>query len=226
MNLNLPTWITAGRIIATPLICWLPFQNSSTLRLLAFALYLVTAVSDYWDGKLARSRKQETDLGRFLDPLADKLLLLATFIPMFVLQAPHRDWLGRILPRIVESSQFAFVPWVIGSVALPWWVLIVVLGREAFMTAFRTLAHRRGTAIEAIGPGKWKAGMQYTWVGAAYFWFALKTYIEEHDFVGTTWTALAHGTGTIGVVSGVAAVILTFYSLGLYLSRYRHLLRV
>ena len=48
-------------------------------------LFVVVAVTDYFDGKLARTRGMVTDLGKLLDPLADKLLLLATFVPMFVL---------------------------------------------------------------------------------------------------------------------------------------------
>src|SRR5439155_22201333 len=87
-DVNLPNAFTAGRIAITPLIAWLPLAPSSALRLTAFVLFIVAAVSDYVDGHLARSRKQETDLGRLLDPLADKLLLLGTFIPMFVLMRP------------------------------------------------------------------------------------------------------------------------------------------
>ena len=65
----------------TPLIAALPFVDSWKLRLLAFVLFTVAAITDYIDGMLARSRKQETDLGRLLDPLADKLLLVGTFVP-------------------------------------------------------------------------------------------------------------------------------------------------
>jgi hypothetical protein len=77
-------------------------------------------------------------------------------------------------------------------VSLPWWVLAIVLGREAAMTWFRHLAQRRGVVIAAIGPGKAKATFQYIWVGAAYFWFAYRTWIEEHGF-----------TAPVGVLSGV-----------------------
>ena len=81
--MNLPNALTVGRIAATPLIAVLPFADSWTLRLVAFVLFTMAAVTDYIDGMLARSRKQETDLGRLLDPLADKLLLVGTFMPMY-----------------------------------------------------------------------------------------------------------------------------------------------
>ena len=70
---NLPNAITLGRIALTPLIAWLPFTTSWTVRLIAFLLFTIAAVTDYWDGHLARSRNLVTDLGRLLDPLADKL---------------------------------------------------------------------------------------------------------------------------------------------------------
>ena len=52
--MNLPNAVTAGRIAVTPLIAWLPLAPSSTLRLTAFALFVVAAVTDYVDGQLAR----------------------------------------------------------------------------------------------------------------------------------------------------------------------------
>ena len=69
---NLPNAITLGRIALTPLIAWLPFTTSWTVRLIAFLLFTIAAVTDYWDGHLARSRNLVTDLGRLLDPLADE----------------------------------------------------------------------------------------------------------------------------------------------------------
>ena len=66
---NLPNAITLGRIALTPLIAWLPFTTSWTVRLIAFLLFTIAAVTDYWDGHLARSRNLVTDLGRLLDHL-------------------------------------------------------------------------------------------------------------------------------------------------------------
>ena len=82
--MNLPNAITIGRILIAPLIAALPFIDSPFARIGAFVIYIVAAVSDYYDGMLARTRNLVTDLGSLLDPLADKLLLFATLIPMFV----------------------------------------------------------------------------------------------------------------------------------------------
>jgi len=222
---NLPTWITVGRIALTPLVAWLPFVHSATLRGLAFVLYLVVAISDHYDGKLARERNEVTNLGRLLDPLADKIFLLATFIPMYMLQAPRGEWLTRWLPRAAESSGYPFATWHFGTVALPWWVLLVVLGREAAMTWFRYAANKRGVVISAIGPGKAKATFQYIWVGAAYFWFAFRTWVEEHGFTAPAWDQLALFAGTVGTISMVVAVILTVWSFAVYVRRYGSVLR-
>ena len=223
--MNLPTWITVGRIALTPLVAWLPFVQSAHWRGLAFVLYLVVAISDHYDGKLARSRNEETDLGRLLDPLADKIFLLATFIPMFLLQAPNNDLLARVLPRVAESSSYPFLSWFAFPVSLPWWVLAIVLGREAAMTWFRHVAQRRGVVIAAIGPGKAKATFQYIWVGAAYFWFAYRTWLEEHGFTAPAWDQLALAVGTVGTISMVVAVVLTVWSFVIYLQRFGKVLR-
>src|SRR5689334_11654493 len=102
--MNLPNALTAGRIVVTPFIAVLPFSSSWSLRLLAFVMFALAGVTDYVDGKLARSRKEETDLGRLLDPLADKLLLVGTLVPMYLL-----------------SSTFPFVT-PVGPIELPLWV--------------------------------------------------------------------------------------------------------
>src|SRR3954453_17047006 len=146
--MNLPNAITAARIAVTPLIAILPFADSWSLRLFAFVLFLAAAVTDYVDGMLARSRKQETDLGRLLDPLADKALLVGTFVPMYFL-----------------APTFPFIT-PFGTVGLSAWVVAVVIGREVFMTVFRQMAKRRGIIIAAIGPAKWKTAFQLIWQGA------------------------------------------------------------
>ena len=217
--MNLPNAITVGRILVAPLIAALPFIASPIARIAAFAAFIVAAVSDYLDGMLARSRNLETDLGRLLDPLADKLLLFATMIPMFVLMSPPTDWLAPGPDALDAAHRFPFeTPF--GRVGLPWWVLAIVLGRELFMTIFRQLAARRGVVIAAIGPAKWKTGFQWTWVGASYFWFFASTLATRYRWDTALWDAFAYLNAFVGLVSMVGAVFLTIYSLSLYMQRY------
>ena len=215
--MNLPNAITSARIAVAPLIALLPMISSPGWRLTAFVLYIVAAVTDYWDGHLARTRNLVTNLGRLLDPLADKLLLVATFVPMYLLQGARTGW--EPLGGLAGDAPFAFVT-PLGRVGLPWWVAAVVLGRELFMTVFRQVAARRGVIISAIGPAKWKTGFQSTWVGAAYFWFFALTLAERRGWSTGGWTAFAYFNGVVGVVSMTAAVAMTLYSLALYLQRY------
>ena len=167
--MNLPNAITVGRIALTPLIAWLPFTTSTSARLLAFALFVVAAVTDYWDGHLARQHNMVTDLGRRLDPLADKLLLVATLVPMYLLQR-HYSVITPLAGVLPEPSPFLFVT-PFARVSFPLWMLLIVLGRELCMTIFRQLAARRGLDVAVIGPAKWKTAFQSVWVGSAYCWF-------------------------------------------------------
>ena len=213
--MNLPNAITIGRIAASPLVGWLPLTPSASVRLLAFFLFVVLAVSDYIDGRLARSRKEITDLGKQLDPLADKLFLIVTMIPMYLLMRPKGPNGGIV--HVADSLKF-ITPW--GSVGLPLWVAVVIIGREAAMTVFRQMAARRGVVIASIGSAKWKTGFQMVWVGAAFFWFWAATEAAERHLASPAWDLFKYFNGITGVACMIGAVGLTLYSLVLYVQRY------
>jgi CDP-diacylglycerol--glycerol-3-phosphate 3-phosphatidyltransferase len=205
--MNLPNGLTVARIIVTPGIAALPFVDSTTARLLAFLLFLAAAISDGLDGYLARSRGQETDLGRMLDPLADKLLLIGTFVPMYFL-----------------AHEFEFIT-PFGNYDLPWWVVAIIIGREITMTWFRQFAAKRGVVIAAIWPAKWKTTIQLIWSGAAYCWFWLATLMLERGWTGPVSRTIGQVLGSIGALSMLLAIALTLYSLYIYLRDYGYLLR-
>lgn len=79
--MNLPTWITVSRLFGVPLLLYLLYQPTAA-QWLAVAVFLLAAGTDWLDGYLARRLNQVTDLGKFLDPLVDKFLVLA---PLLVL---------------------------------------------------------------------------------------------------------------------------------------------
>jgi phosphatidylglycerophosphate synthase len=222
---NLPNAISAARILVSPLIALLPLLPSPLWRWVGFALYVISAISDYFDGWLARTRGLVTDLGKTLDPLADKLLLVATFIPLIVLQGRSTDPFASFLATtlgITQESAFAFpfITW-FGTFSLPWWVVTIVLGREVLMTVFRQMAQSRGVVIAANVPAKVKTITQYIWVGAAYFWFGALTLAARAGWSGNpTWEFCEPLVGTIGVVMMFIAVGLTISSFAIYLKRY------
>ena len=228
--MNLPNWLTVARIAFTPLLVWLPMQEDPGYRLAAFVLFLAVAATDYYDGMLARLHGLVTDLGKMLDPFADKLLLVGTFVPMFWLQSPASDpFLAWFSGGGAARDVLSHYPFVISfggadlRVPLPWWVVLIVLGRELAMTVLRQLAHRRGTVITAIFAAKLKTTFQLIWVGAAFFWFFVATVdrLDVRDRAG--WDFLANFAGIVGVISMVASVALTVYSMGIYLWRYGRL---
>lgn len=134
--MNLPNWISLGRIIVVPLLVvvlltpvaerWFGISGYA----LAIAIFLLASISDIIDGQLARSRKQESTLGKFLDPVADKLLISAALI---VLVEKH---------------------------LAPSWAVVIILGREFIITALRSVAASEGIVIAAQGLGKLKMWAQ------------------------------------------------------------------
>jgi len=206
---TLPNILTIARIALAPVIALLPFIQGYGPKLVAFVVFLAAAISDIYDGRLARSRKEITDLGILLDPLADKLLLLATLIPIY--------WITNFRMREYE------IPWW-GS--LPLWVFVLLMGRELFMTLLRSWAKGRGVVIAAAGAGKLKTIIQDVFIGATILWFGWRDLAAERGWrrgwAGELWDRL-HGW-VVAITLGIA-VLLTLYSLGLYLYRYRGLFR-
>ena len=233
--MNLPNAITAARIAVAPAIVWLIVMPSWPVRLGAWILYLAAAITDYYDGKLARSRNLVTDLGRLLDPLADKMLLVCTLGPMWWLMRgvplvtgmpSADDWVvaGTVGPVVAGTREALPLVTPFGLVGLPLWIVLVVLGREAIMTVFRQYAARRGVIISAIGPAKWKTGFQSTWAGAVLFWFCAAAAAAQYRWTSDWWRYFAMFNGIVGVVTMTGAVALTLYSLWLYAKRYGYLL--
>lgn len=203
-RLNLPNLLTVLRIAACPAVYFLAMSTGVVSRFVAFALFVFAAVTDLWDGYLARKHGQITDVGKLLDPLADKLLVVATFVPIYVIS--HR--VGPEWP----------LPW---WGALPLWVLIVIFGRELAITVFRSYAVRKGVVISAGRSGKYKAFIQNLFVGGALLWYPLLAVATEQAWNGGAWSIWSwfHGAW-IGIMLAVA-LFLTVYSMVDYLWGHR-----
>lgn len=208
-RLTLPNVITLGRIVACPAVFFLVLTPSVTPRLLAWVLFVAAGLSDVWDGYLARKHGLITDLGKLLDPLADKLLLVATFVPFYMLS--HGDGLVGRLPFLGP---------------FPLWVVLVIFGREILITLFRTFAARQGVVISAGKSGKYKAFLQNLFIGGLLLWYPLQMLSIEGGWSGGIWTFWAYLHGGWIVVTLAAALVLTVFSMGDYLWRFRNLLGV
>jgi len=127
---NAPNLVTMSRVALIPLVL-IFIDNFSPLRsFIASLLYLAAAAGDALDGYLARSRGQVSTLGKFLDPLADKLLVTAVLVFM------------------VELSR------------VPAWVVVVIVGRDLTINGLRSIASAQGLVISASVGGKIKTGLQ------------------------------------------------------------------
>lgn len=129
-NINLPNLLTLSRILLIPVFVMLFLTPTPERSLWAALVFVVAAVTDLLDGYLARRRSQITKLGRLLDPIADKLLVLSG------------------LALLVEFQQVAA------------WVAIVIIGREVVVTGIRAIAAAQGVVIEAERLGKYKMVFQ------------------------------------------------------------------
>lgn len=206
--MNLPNLITLGRIILAVVVVPLLFLDHFGARLAAFFVFLAAALSDVWDGYLARSQGLVTDLGKLLDPLADKLLLVATFVPFYLIS--H------------QAGPAGRFPWFGGT--LPLWVLLVIFGRELFITLFRSYAARRGVVIAAGRAGKYKALVQNVFIGAAILWYALHSAARARGWDGAVWELWQSFHWAFAVLTLALALVLTLYSMAVYLWNYRALL--
>jgi CDP-diacylglycerol--glycerol-3-phosphate 3-phosphatidyltransferase len=134
--MNLPNLITFMRISLIPLFLLAFLTRQEVGGLIAAAIFVVAAATDGVDGYLARKNKEVTRLGKFLDPLADKLLISAALI------------------ALVEINH------------LSTWVAMVIIGREIAVTGLRAIAAADGTVISASGWGKVKTVVQIIFITA------------------------------------------------------------
>jgi len=124
--LNLPNLLTLTRVFAVPVVVLLLLFDNRTAGLWAAAVFGVAAATDFIDGWLARKWRVETVLGKFLDPLADKLIVMAALIMLIPL--------GRV----------------------PAWAVFLILAREMVITGLRSIASSEGIVIAASSLGKYK----------------------------------------------------------------------
>jgi CDP-diacylglycerol--glycerol-3-phosphate 3-phosphatidyltransferase len=127
-----PNVLTITRIVLTPVLLVLLFTDTLWAQGGALAVFVVAAISDYLDGRLARSLSARSRLGQFLDPLADKVLVLGTFIALAVL-----------LPRIV-----------------PWWAVVLIALRDVAVTMLRSWLEAKGQSLRTIPMAKAKTTLQ------------------------------------------------------------------
>lgn len=125
-----PNNLTLFRVITVPLIVLLLLKPNGFMSFLAALLFSVAAITDYFDGRFARERGMITNLGKVMDPVADKLLVSCTIIMMASL-----NW-------------------------IPAWIVCIIIGREIAVTGLRNIIAQNGRDVSASNLGKYKTGFQ------------------------------------------------------------------
>lgn len=131
--MNLPNKLTVMRVILIPFfVAALLYDNGSsqTMRIVANVIFIVASLTDLFDGKIARKYNLVTNFGKFMDPLADKLLVCSALI------------------CLIQLGQ------------LPAWVVIIIISREFIISGFRLVAADNGVVIAASYWGKFKTTFQ------------------------------------------------------------------
>src|SRR5215472_749354 len=116
---NLPNMLTMGRVVAIPVFLWLLSVPTPQRGFWACMVFTAAAITDLLDGYLARKMNVVSVLGKFLDPLADKLLVMASLI------------------------------WMVPMGRIPEWAVVLLIGREISITGLRSIASSEGVVIAA-----------------------------------------------------------------------------
>ena len=125
---NLPNALTLFRIFLVPFLVVVLLTKFTGREFVGLTIFLVAAITDFFDGWIARRYNQTTRLGALLDPIADKLLMSAAFISLVEMDPSH----------------------------VPAWMVVIIIGREFAVSGLRSIAAQQGVTIAASPLGKWK----------------------------------------------------------------------
>ncbi len=141
-----PNQLTVARIVLAFLTFYLILNPSIWFKIAAFVVFTAAALTDLWDGRLARKGGMITNFGKILDPIADKILILGAFICLTVLGA------------------------------YPFWVLIPIFIREIGVTVLRLYFLRKNVVVAAEKSGKIKVVTQIVSLGITFFYIVNRDY--------------------------------------------------
>ncbi|OKH28558.1 CDP-diacylglycerol--glycerol-3-phosphate 3-phosphatidyltransferase [Chroogloeocystis siderophila] len=116
--MTLPNWVTLSRLLALPILLYYLENPTPQTRWLSVGIFLIAAMTDWVDGYLARRLNQITELGKFLDPLVDKLLILAPLLPLIKLEQVPAWGVFLILARELTVAGWRVTPSLTGTTAI------------------------------------------------------------------------------------------------------------
>ena len=162
---HLPNALTILRILLAPVLFWLILRaDSYGDDVLLYYLFVIAGMTDVYDGQLARSHSTITTFGKFVDPVADKLILAATLIPFYMLSATVPMF------RMVTIE-----------------VVVILLGRELLITLLRYYSMWSGKVFSASRLAKFKTVFQMFFIGSLIVQMAHSKMIAEHPAWAFPW---------------------------------------
>lgn len=198
--MTLPNKITVFRFFLSPVLFILIMSaTGTTVKFVAFSVFLLAALTDLYDGYLARKYGAVTEVGKVIDPLADKFLLVSAFLAFYLLRDIHQAF---------------------GDIRL--WVIIVIFGREVAIMAFRYIAVGHGNYLAASGLAKLKTLTQNIFIGSVLLRFAHSSMAEEYPGYFLQGFDAFHSYFNLCTLWLV--IVLTTLSGVLYIVKYRHLI--
>jgi len=163
--MNLPNRLTLMRMIIIPIILVLyllkEYLGDATLPIIG-VLFVLASITDYLDGNIARKHNLVTTFGKFMDPLADKLLVLGTLI--------------------ILSDVYTIYYLGTTRMWMPFWVVFIILSRELIVTSIRLVAVGEGKILHASKLGKYKTAL--TMIMIVYYLFVMPLNIDVINIIG------------------------------------------
>ena len=152
--MNLPTWVTLSRLLGLPFILYLLTDPTPARRWLCVGIFVVAAGTDWVDGYLARKLDMVTDLGKFLDPLVDKLLVLGSLLALIELQLVPAWGVFLIMAREIAIAGWRVNPVLTGKTSISganiWGKLKTVVQIIAIAVLIAPLAAKWDTASAVL----------------------------------------------------------------------------
>jgi CDP-diacylglycerol--glycerol-3-phosphate 3-phosphatidyltransferase len=170
--LTVPNLLTLSRILAVPLLVFLLWQPRPFDYAITFVLYCIVAITDYFDGYLARAQGLTSKLGQFLDPIADKIMVAAVIVMLMASRKANGE------PPILQDVNI--IP------------ALVILLREIIVSGLREFLAELRVSIPVSHLAKWKTTFQLVALGALILGGALPGQHWVHLVgVGSLWAAAA-----------------------------------
>jgi len=200
--MNLPNSITILRLFLTALFVLAVTLEGVIWSHIALYAFSIAAITDFFDGYIARKFNLVTSLGKLLDPLADKILVCSGFIYISVISATNSD-----------------------ITACPLWVTCLILGREFMVTGLRQIAVEQGEVLAADNLGKWKTTFQLIFQIGVLVQLSYGLYGDEMLLIYKPFAFLSDPAHYLVPVSLWIALALTLISGANYIWKGRHLLK-